>query len=93
MSGGHFAYKQYAIERIAEEIELLIQTNNSNTVNEFGDTEGRHYSPETIAEFKAAAVLLRRAYVYASNIDWLVSGDTGEESFMDHLQAQLRDLK
>ena len=47
------------------------------------------YSDEVIEEFKIAVEFLRIAYVYAQRIDWLVSGDDGEESFMERLKKDL----
>lgn len=39
------------------------------------------YSKETIKEFKKGIALLKKAEVYAQRIDWLLSGDDGEDSF------------
>lgn len=51
------------------------------------------YSKETIREFKKAIKLLKQAEVYAQRIDWLLSGDDGEDSFHDRLKADLEELK
>ena len=50
------------------------------------------YSEETIAEFRKGLDILRRAYVYAQRIDWLLSGDDGEESFHERLKEELEEL-
>ena len=92
MSGGHFQYKQWEIGNIADEVEQLILTNDSEEKDEWGDRKGYHYSPETIEEFKKGLVLLRQAYVYAQRIDWLVSGDDGEDSFHNRLKFELEKL-
>jgi hypothetical protein len=92
MSGGHFQYKQWEIGNIADEVEQLILTNDSEEKDEWGDRKGYHYSPETIEEFKKGLVLLRQAYVYAQRIDWLVSGDDGEDSFHRRLKFELEKL-
>ena len=92
MSGGHFDYKQWEISNIADEVEQLILTNDSEEKDEWGDRKGYHYSPETIEEFKKGLVLLRQAYVYAQRIDWLVSGDDGEDSFHNRLKFELEKL-
>lgn len=47
------------------------------------------YSDEVVEEFKKAVQHLGVAYVYAQRIDWLVSGDDGEESFMERLKDDL----
>lgn len=92
MSGGHFDYKQWEIGNIADEVEQLILTNDSEEKDEWGDRKGYHYTPETIEEFKKGLVLLRQAYVYAQRIDWLVSGDDGEDSFHRRLKNDLEKL-
>ena len=92
MSGGHFQYKQWEIGNIADEVEQLILTNDSEEKDEWGDRKGYHFSPETIEEFKKGLVLLRQAYVYAQRIDWLVSGDDGEDSFHNRLKFELEKL-
>ena len=52
-----------------------------------------NYSKETIEEFKKGLSLLRKAYIYAQRIDWLLSGDDGEESFHERLKEELDNLK
>jgi hypothetical protein len=93
MSGGHFQYQQYRLYSIADEIDQLIFDNESNEKNQYGDIKGCHFTPETIAEFKRGAELLRQAHVYAQRIDWLVSGDDGEDSFHRRLKSDLENLK
>ena len=51
------------------------------------------YSKETIKEFKKGLAILRKAYVYAQRIDWLLSADDGEESFHRKLKEDLDNLK
>ena len=50
-------------------------------------------TPETIEEFKKGLEIIRKAYVYAQRIDWLLSGDDGEESFHLRLKEDLDKLK
>lgn len=92
MSGGHFQYKQHQLEDIADDIEELILKNDSDEKNEYGDTIGHHYKKETIIEFTKAVELLRKAQVYVQRIDWLVSGDDGEDSFQKRLAFDLNKL-
>jgi hypothetical protein len=90
MSGGHFDYQQYLIEDIAATIDELIGTNGDTRLNEFGDQKGCGYSLETIARFKEAAHTLRRAHDMAQRVDWLVSGDDGEDSFNARWEEEVR---
>jgi len=89
MSGGHFNYSYATINYIADEIQVLIDTNN--TLDEYGYSRG--YSAETINEFKSAIALLRKSAIYAQRIDWLVSGDDGEETFHERLKKDLEEIK
>ncbi len=93
MSGGHFNYDQYRISQICESIESLIYNNDSEEVDTYGDKIGYGFSPEVIEKFKEAIPILKKAYVYAQRIDWLVSGDDGEESFHKRLKEDLNDLQ
>jgi len=93
MSGGHFEYSQYRINDIAEELERLIESNDDKTPHEYGGTIGRGYSSNTIARFKVGLIKLREAQVYAQRIDWLLSGDDGEETFHERLLEDLENLR
>lgn len=92
MSGGHFQYKQWEIGNIADEVEQLILDNDCEELNQWGDRKGRHFSPETIEEFKRGLLILRQAHIYAQRIDWLVSGDDGENNFHNRLKNELDKL-
>ena len=92
MSGGHFDYKQYEIDEIIREIERLVKFNNADVVGEWGQRNGRVYSDETIAKFKIAVDILSQAVIMAQRIDWLVSGDDGEETFHRRWDEGLKNL-
>lgn len=51
------------------------------------------YSEETIKEFRKGVDILKKAQVYANRIDWLMSGDDGEESFHKRLKEGLKELE
>ena len=88
MSGGFFNYDQYRIDQIREELEKLIESNNS--IDEYG--YARNYPPEIIEKFKEGLLAIKKAYIYAQRIDYLVSGDDGEESFIKRLEEDLSKL-
>jgi len=89
MSGGHFNYKQYEIEHIADQVEQMILDNDTDELDEWGNTKGRGFAEDTMVEFKKALVIIRQAQVYTQRIDWLVSGDDGEDSFHRRLEQDL----
>ena len=89
MSGGFYDYKQYAIDNIAESIQLEIEQNDSTEDDGFGYDRGRHYSPLVIDRMSEAVMALRIAYIYAQRVDWLLSGDDSEDSFLRRLDEDL----
>lgn len=93
MSGGHFEYSQHNISQIADDIEMMIENNDSEELNEWGDRVGYGFSAETIEKFREAVTQLRRAFVYAQRIDWLVSGDDGEPQFHRRLKNDLMEME
>lgn len=93
MSGGHFDYKQYCLDDMAQEIDELIESNNSSETNEYGDVIGRNYPEDIIGEFKKASKMLKLCEIYVQRIDWLVSGDDGEDCFRKRLKEELEKHK
>jgi hypothetical protein len=89
MSGGHFNYIQYKLEDIAEELENIIVENDSDELNEYGDRIGKNYSEETIDELMNAIVFLELCEIYIQRIDYLLSGDDGEDSFHSNLRKDI----
>ena len=91
MSGGHFDYAQYRIEDIAVGIDEVIEANDDETLNECGQRRGNGYPPEVIEKFREAAHTLRQAAEMAQRVDWLLSGDDGEDSFLRRWEIKVRD--
>ena len=108
MSGGKFNYDQHKISYMAEIVEHYIEQNGRPKTREELKDEGwrepdwykrypedlNHYKypDEVIEKFKEAVVILRKAAIYAHRIDYLLSGDDGEESFLKRLQEELEQL-
>lgn len=93
MSGGHFDYDQYRIDQIAEDIAQTIRNNKNEELDEWGSKKGYFFPDEVIEEFKKAVQILDTAYVYVQRIDYLLSGDDGEDSFHSRLKDELNSLK
>jgi hypothetical protein len=92
MSGGFFNHSQYNLDQISADIEDEIYYNDSEEVNEYNDKKGNGYSEDTMQEFKLAVWYLKQAFVYTQRIDWLLSGDDGEETFHERLKKDLERL-
>ncbi len=93
MSGGHFDYAQYVIEDIASSIDNLIKTNTSKELDSFGQEMGRNYPADIITKFDEARKTLRLAASMAQRVDWLVSGDDGEDSFKKRWMDEVEPLR
>lgn len=97
MSGGHWDYIQYRFTDIAEDIEKLIEQNGKEkTEEELNDTAWypedkfhTEYPEEVIEEFKKGLEIIKQAQVYIHRLDWLLSGDDGEETFLERLKDDL----
>ena len=105
MSGGRFDYKQYNIRSIADEISEVIERQGKErdkrdmygSIDYYNDNPEEKlyetYSPEVQSRMREAVSVIRRAYVYAQRIDWYLSGDDGEGSFLSRLDEELRELE
>jgi len=104
MSGGYFDYNQYKIHEIVNSIER--ELNNQGKIKDATDPwdkeyyekypEEKHYptySKEVQDKFKEAIKALKVAEVYSHEIDWLLSGDTGNDSFLENLKCKLENIK
>jgi len=109
MSGGAFDYNQYKIGYIADQIEeVIIKNGVEKTPEELKDESWRDdswyekypedkfhykYPDEVIEKMKEAVKALHIAQEYAQRVDWLLSGDDGEESFLSRLEENLKKIE
>ena len=77
MSGGHFDYAQFQLFNYADDIR----------------EEAAEESPEVAAAYREGARLLTLAATYMHRIDWHISGDTGDETFLRRLAEDLAELE
>jgi hypothetical protein len=107
MSGGHWEYIQHKISDIAEDIDELVEKNGKPKTKEEldeswydpdwykkypEDLNHYEYNEQVIEQFKKAAEAVRIAQVYIQRMDWLLSGDDGEESFLKRIDEDLKKL-
>ena len=81
MSGGYFDYVQYRISDIVDEVEKIIRENPYE------------YPEEVLAKLRKGVIVLKTAEVYTERIDWLISGDDNEATFLERLEKELKELK
>ena len=88
MSGGRFDYLQYRFTQIVDAIEQEIRDNNAEPRPKDW-FEPNNFSEKTIEEFKKGIEYIKKAQIYAQRIDWLLSGDDGEDNFHERLLDDL----
>lgn len=109
MSGGHWEYLQYRFTDVVEDIDKLIEQNGKpKTEDELEEENWRNndwyekypedlnhyeYSDEVLEQFKIASKTIKLAKLYMHRMDWLLSGDDGEESFLKRIKEDLTKLK
>ncbi len=108
MSGGHWEYKQFQFTDVIDDLKSIIEKNGQPKTKEElkkdlwydpdwyekypGDKLHYNYPDEVIDEFKKAVDFISKAQVYMHRIDWLLSGDDGDESFIKRLNEDLKKL-
>jgi len=83
MSGGSFDYNCFKISQFAEELKNRIDENDNK--NEYGI----NFSREIIEKLNRCQRIIELAGQLAHDIEWLYSGDIGEETFMKRLDETL----
>ena len=81
MSGGHFGdcgYDYYKVAQFADELEVEIQNNNKPDDYEYAP----NFSPETINYLRKQLIPMRKMAEIMRHIDYLYSGDHGDDSFL-----------
>jgi hypothetical protein len=108
MSGGHWDYLQHRLTYVVEDINEMIDKNGKAKTDDEMEAEPwlgpnwyekypkdkfhYKYPDEIIEEFKRGARIIAEAEVYMQRIDWLWSGDDGNESFLRRLKDDLQKL-
>lgn len=79
MSGGHFGdYDYYKVSQFADELEQEIA--NNGKVDEYGYK--REFDPDVIDYLEAQLPKLRKMSEIMRAVDYLYSGDHGDDSFL-----------
>jgi hypothetical protein len=78
MSGGSFDYNCFRISQFADDLNARIDTNEMYDENNYGDG----FALETIDMLKRCHTIIEKAGKLAHHVEWLYSGDHGEDSFM-----------
>lgn len=79
MSGGSFDYLSFRIDDAVDEIQEALKS-------------GR-FSENTKERLIETVSTLTKASIYAHRVEWLLSGDDNEESFLEKLEGELKELE
>lgn len=95
MSGGRYNYKQHDIRDIYETIEHVLNTQGELSEHQWYADEvyNEVFRPDVEKAMREGVELLKKAYIYAHRIDWFLSGDDGEDSFLHRLDEELKTLR
>lgn len=84
MSGGYFEYQQYHIQDIIEKLEeTKVKIENDEEYHQYDRKE------ELLQEISNGIGYLNLAQIYTQRLDWLFSGDDGEDSFFERLEEEI----
>jgi hypothetical protein len=98
MSGGAFDYDEHRINYVADEIERLVlrdfrrteqhwQTGQNVEVDEI-ECDSKEQRELIVAEAKSLVEDLRAIYQRCKNLDYLLCGDDGPETFVNRLNVK-----
>ena len=106
MSGVRFDYNQYGIRQILDDIQQELDKQGKEKPKEdlkyydkeylekYQEERFEHVYREDVQQiFKEAIEILKKAEIYTQRIDWYLSGDYGEDSFVSSLKSELELLK
>lgn len=83
MSGGSFDYAFTKVSQFACELEVKLDT--FDTPNEWGECYNK-FEPETLEKLHEILKQCEYTAQLMKEVEWLYSGDTGDESFMERVR-------
>lgn len=94
MSGGHYDYKCFEVSQFAEMVDMTIkERSEAREVDHGGYIEKRTALPKPLLDKMQVFVdVMRKCAEMAKDIEWMMSGDTGEESTLRDLHAKLVEI-
>jgi hypothetical protein len=89
MNGDHYNYYQSYLSRIKESMQEDLD--RIGTMNQWGET-AYQLEPSTVDAIKLAMALLEVTEKVVHDIDWCLSGDTGEDTLARKMNEHRKDL-
>ena len=85
MSGGHFNYQQYMLQDVAD--ALIGDIARSKVKTSWREA----YDEQVVERMEDGLRAILKAAIYMNRIDWLLSGDDGEDTFLLRLREDLKE--
>ena len=82
MSGGSFDYAYGRVDQFADELGVRLDKHAKS--NEYGETP-YNFEPATREKLREIEALARHTAKMMKEAEWLFSGDTSDESFMERV--------
>lgn len=91
MSGGHYDYKCFEVSQFAEMVAMTIKERSKDReVDHGGYIEQRTALPKPLLDKMQVFVdVMRKCAEMAKDIEWMMSGDTGEDGTLRDLHRGL----
>ena len=88
MGGGYFEYQQYHLQDIVDKLrEIKVKIENDEEFYQYDRKE------ELLREISNGLDYLNLAGIYTQRLDWLFSGDDGEDRFFKRLKEELDGME
>jgi len=82
MSGGSFDYACYRVDQFADELGIRLDEFDKKDALGY---QPNKFEPETLAKLREIEALARHTAKLMKEAEWLYSGDTSDESFMERV--------
>lgn len=94
MSGGHWNYIQHQVRDASEDLRRMVrlagrELPRDDHNRQWGDTHYRDWPEAVKQRFLEAAEALERAAWMMHEVDYLLCGDHGDDSFLEAWQQRL----
>lgn len=96
MSGGAFDYKQYTLQDLIDDMNTLIERLDKEPIDSFecNSLKNSVKNPDYLKnKIRENIGYLKRAFLFTNNLDWLISGDNGEEKFYEKLDVGMKKIE
>jgi hypothetical protein len=89
MSGGSFNYAYNKVVEFADDLEIKLDQHDK--VNEYGETP-YDFSPIILHKLREIEHIARHTANLMKEVEWLYSGDTGENTFLKRI-SEIKRIK